>query len=52
MGKNIVRGYNDESYPPFPSKTTLFWRRNIIWQLIRFVVLNLKIMRIIVGGHT
>jgi hypothetical protein len=52
MAKNIVRGYYDESYPPIPTKSTVFWRKNIIWQLFRFVVLNLKIMRIIVGGHS
>lgn len=52
MAKNIVRGYYDESYPPLPTRNTLFWRRNVIWQFLRFVVLNLKIMRIIVGGHS
>lgn len=52
MAKNIVRGYYDESYPPIPTKSTTFWRRNFIWQAFRFVVLNLKIMRIIVGGHS
>ncbi len=52
MAKNIVRGYYDESYPPLPTKSTHFWRKNLIWQAFRFVVLNLKIMRIIVGGHT
>jgi hypothetical protein len=52
MAKNIVRGYYDESYPPLPTKTTKFWRRNLIKQTIRFLVLNLRIMRIIVGGHS
>lgn len=52
MAKNIVRAYYEESYPPLPSKATSFWRRNVIWQFFRFVVLNLKIMRIIVGGHS
>lgn len=52
MAKNIVRGYYDESYPPLPTKSTIFLRRNLIWQAWRFVVLNLKIMRIIVGGHS
>lgn len=52
MAKNIVRGYYDESYPPLPTKSTKFLRGNIIWQSFRFVVLNLKIMRIIVGGHS
>jgi hypothetical protein len=52
MAKNQVRGYYDESYPPIPTKSTVFWRKNILWQLIRFIVLNLKMMRIIVGGHS
>jgi len=52
MAKNIVRGYYDESYPPLPTKGTKFLRGNLIWQAFRFIVLNLKIMRIIVGGHS
>jgi hypothetical protein len=52
MAKNIVRGYYDESYPPLPTKMTKFWRRNLIWQIWRFIVLNIKIMRIVVGGHS
>ena len=44
--------YSLESYPPMPTKWTLFWRRCIIYQAIRFVVLNLKILRIVVGGHS
>jgi hypothetical protein len=52
MAKNIVRGYYDESYPPIPTRATIFWRRNLLWQAWRFIVLNLKIMRIIVGGHS
>lgn len=52
MGTNIVKAYYDEAYPPVPSKTTRFWRKNPFWQLFRFVVLNIKIMRIVVGGHS
>ncbi|BBE18256.1 hypothetical protein AQPE_2418 [Aquipluma nitroreducens] len=52
MAKNIVRGYYDESYPPLPTKSTKFLRGCLIWQACRFIVLNLKIMRIIVGGHS
>ncbi len=44
--------YSEESYPPMPTKATLFWRRNIIWQAWRWVVLNIKIMKIVVGGHS
>ena len=46
-----IRAYVDEAYPPYPTRITLFWRRNLIWQAWRFVVLNLKMMRIVVLGH-
>lgn len=44
--------YSDESYPPIPTRSTRFWRTFVPYQLVRFVVLNLKIMRIVVGGHS
>lgn len=47
-----VRGYKDEFYPPVPNKFTLFMRRFIPWQIYRFIVLNIKIMRIVIGGHS
>ena len=49
---NIVKGYKDEAYPPVPTAATRFWRRCILWQMVRFFILNLKIMRIVVGGHS
>jgi hypothetical protein len=52
MAKNIVRGYYEESYPPLPTRATKFWRTSLIKQVIRFFILNLRIMRIIVGGHS
>lgn len=50
--RDIAIGYKDESYPPVPTQSTLFWRRFIPYQIIRFFVLNLKIMRIVIGGHS
>ena len=44
--------YSQESYPPMPTKFTLFFRRCIIYQLWRMLVLNIKILRIVVGGHS
>lgn len=44
--------YTEESYPPIPTPATRFWRTCIVYQLLRFVILNLKIMRIVVGGHS
>jgi len=44
--------YSEESYPPMPTKATLFWRRFIPWQVWRWLVLNIKIMKIVAGGHS
>lgn len=44
--------YSEMSYATEPTRWTKFWRRSFIFQLIRFFVLNLKIMRIVVGGHS
>lgn len=52
MGTNKVKAYYDEAYPPVPSETTIFWRKFLPWQAIRFIILNIKIMRIVVGGHS
>lgn len=46
------REYSDEAFAPVPTGSTLFWRKNFIWQAYRFVVLNLKILKIVVGGHS
>ncbi len=50
--KPIPKGYKDEDYPPLPTAYKRFMRKFWPWQIIRFFVLNLKIMRIVVGGHS
>jgi hypothetical protein len=52
MKPNKVNGYYEEAYPPFPTSATRGLRKNILFQFYRFIVLNLKMMRIIVGGHS
>lgn len=52
QNNHIPNRYSEESYPPIPTAKTRFWRTCMIWQAWRFVVLNLKIMRIVVGGHS
>lgn len=44
--------YSDLSYATEPTKWTLFLRRSLIYQTVRFFVLALKVMRIVVGGHS
>lgn len=50
--KTGKRSYSQEYYAPMPTKSTLFWRNFIPWQIIRFFVLNLKILKIVVKGHS
>ena len=36
---------------PLPTPTTLKHRRNVIYQLVRFIAINLKMVRVIAGSH-
>jgi len=44
--------YSPASFATEPTKSTKFWRTFLPWQFIRFFWLNLKVMRIVVGGHS
>lgn len=44
--------YSQKSFATEPTKNTLFWRKFFPLQLIKFFTLNLKIMRIVIGGHS
>ncbi len=44
--------YEEYAFATRPTRATMFWRRCLIKQLIKFFTLNLKIMRIVVGGHS
>ena len=50
--KKLAKANKDEFYPPIPTSTTKFWRTNYLYQLFKFFMLNLKIMRIVVKGHS
>jgi len=43
--------YYEESYPPVPTNSVKFWRKNFIWQFYRFIVLNYKVMKIVAFGN-
>lgn len=49
---NKPRGYKDEFYPPIPTRTTQRIRTNFLVQIYKFFRLNLKIMSIVVKGHS
>ncbi len=44
--------YSQQSFATEPTGWTKFWRTSFLKQIVRFFVLNLKIMRIVVGGHS
>lgn len=39
--------YEQNYYPPMPSRFTLFMRTNLLWQLFRFAVINIKMLLIV-----
>nr|NLI51696.1 hypothetical protein [Propionibacterium sp.] len=41
----------DVSTAPLPTQRTLKMRRNIPFQLVRFVAFDLRIMRMVLKGH-
>jgi hypothetical protein len=44
--------YDREHYVPTPSPRTIFFRTFVPWQLIRFIYINLKMVRMIwIGNH-
>ncbi len=50
--RKITRGYNEFSYAPIPTKFTKFMRKCMIYQAWRWLVLNIKILRIVAFGHS
>ncbi len=44
--------YENHSFATRPSGFTLFMRRCLIKQIYQFFALNIKIMKIVVGGHS
>ncbi len=48
----VHTAYKDEFYPPIPTRWTKFIRTCFLVQLYNFFKLNLKIMMIVVKGHS
>gem|GEM_PF-575058 len=54
LGSRIIGGimkqrspFEQTYFPPVPTKFTLFLRKNFIYQFFRFIVLNLKLLRMV-----
>lgn len=44
---NIRKPYEQSYYPPVPTGVTKFFRANLLWQFFRFLVLNVKMLRMV-----
>jgi len=44
--------YSNQAFATRPGGVTLFWRKCLIVQIYQFFYLNIKIMRIVVSGHS
>ncbi|MFN7983767.1 MAG: hypothetical protein U0Q11_18120 [Vicinamibacterales bacterium] len=43
----VRRPFEQSYYPPVPTRATVFWRTNLAWQFVRFIVLNAKMLRMV-----
>lgn len=45
--KDLRNPYGQNYYPPVPTRLTVFMRTNLVWQFIRFLVINIKMLRMV-----
>lgn len=43
--------YQQGYYPPVPTGLTRYMRTSLIWQFVRFVVITLKMLRLMAKSH-
>ncbi len=46
-----VTPYSQNDYTPVPGSFTKFKRKCVLWQIIRFVIINIKMTRLILKSH-
>ncbi len=44
---SVRKPYEQTYYPPVPTKFTKFFRTNIIYQFFRFLIINIKMLRMV-----
>jgi hypothetical protein len=43
--------YQQAYYPPAPNAFTRHMRNNIVWQIFRFIVINMKMLKLMRKSH-
>jgi hypothetical protein len=49
--KSNAKPYEQAYFPPKPNGFTKFMRTCVIWQFIRFLVINIKMVQVILKSH-
>jgi hypothetical protein len=43
--------YQQAYYPPKPTKFTCYMRKSVPWQIVRFIIINLKMLKLMAKSH-
>lgn len=46
-----IEQYAQNDYTPVPTGFTVFMRTCVIWQFIRFIFINIKMIRVVSKSH-
>lgn len=46
-----AKPYEQAYFPPKPNGFTKFMRKCVLWQIIRFIIINLKMVKVIFKSH-
>lgn len=49
--KKMIVPYQEGFFASVPTKTTIYFRTNLVWQLIRFIYINIKMLIMIRKSH-
>jgi hypothetical protein len=44
---SVRKPFEQSYYPPVPTKLTKSFRTNLVWQFFRFLVLNIRMLRMV-----
>ncbi len=43
----IRKAFEQSYYPPVPTRRTTKLRTNLLWQFVRFLIINIKMLRMV-----
>lgn len=49
--KTVTSPYEQGYFPPVPTGFTKFIRTCVVWQFMRFIIINIKMMKVVAKSH-